>query len=258
MAAVVLNELLPANIMVYSLVFTRVGAMVMTLPAIGEATIPPRARLMLALGLTLVMVPVVGDAFPQVSATSPTLLTGLIATETITGLAIGLMLRMVMSSVQVAGTIIATQTGLAFAQTFDPTQGTQSALVSMFLSMLAITLIFATELHHLLIAGIEHSYVMFPPGKLPPTADVLNLAIQTVSGLFLTGLEMSAPFLVFGLVLYAAAGVLSRMMPQLQIFFITMPLNILAGFVILGLSLSTMMLWFLDAFSTQAQLFVPH
>ena len=258
MAVIALNELLPANIMVYSLVFTRVGAMVMTLPAIGEAVVPPRARLMLGLGLTLVMVPVVGASYPDVSATNPTLLTGLIGTETITGLAIGLMLRMVMSSVQVAGTIIATQTGLAFAQTFDANQGTQSALVSMFLSLLAITLIFATELHHLLIAGIEHSYVMFPPGKLPPTGDVMKLAIDTVSGLFLTGVQMSAPFLVFGLILYGAAGLLSRMMPQLQIFFIAMPLNILAGFVILGLSLSTMMLWFLDAFSIQAQLFVPH
>jgi flagellar biosynthetic protein FliR len=165
---------------------------------------------------------------------------------------------MVLSAVQVAGNVIATQTGLAFAQTFDASQGTQSALVSMFLSLLAITLIFATETHHLLIIGIKHSYVLFPPGKIPPTRDMMELAIETVSGLFTTGLQMSAPFIVFGLVLYGAAGVLSRMMPQLQIFFLAMPLNILAGFVLLGLSLSTMMLWFLDAFQTKAQLFVPH
>jgi len=253
-----LKELLPADIATYSLVFSRVGAMAMTLPALGEATIPPRARLMLALALTLVMVPVVGASYPPATATKPLMLAGLVASESITGLAIGLMLRMVMSAVQVAGTVIATQTGLAFAQTFDANQGTQSALVSMFLSLLSITLIFAAELHHLLIAGIEHSYVVFPPGKLPPTADMLKLAVETMSGLFLTGVQMAAPFLVFGLVLYAAAGVLSRVMPQLQIFFLAMPLNILAGFVILGLTVSTMMLWFLDAFATQAQLFVPH
>ena len=253
-----LNQILPADLLTSALVFSRVGTMVMTLPAIGEATIPPRARLMLALALTFVMVPVVGALYPQGLVTNPTLLAGLIISEVVIGLAIGLLVRMTMSAVQVAGNVIATQTGLAFAQTFDATQGTQGALVSMFLSLLAITLIFAMELHHLLIAGIEHSYTLFPPCKLPPTGDMLKLAIETVSGLFLTGLQMSAPFIVFGLILYGAAGVLSRMMPQLQIFFLAMPLNILAGFVLLGLSLSTMMLWFLDAFSTQAHLFVPH
>lgn len=253
-----ITQLLPADIMILALTFSRVGTMVMVLPAIGEATIPPRARLAFALALTLVMAPVVGHLYPQVSTVNVALLTGLLLTEVIIGLAVGLIVRMMLSAVQVAGNVIATQTGLAFSQTFDASQGTQSALLSMFLSLLAVTLIFATELHHVLIAGIEHSFALFPPGKMPSTADFMKLAVETVSGLFTTGLQMSAPFVVFGIILYAAAGVISRMMPQLQVFFIAMPLNILAGFVILGLSLSTMMLWFLEAFQTQAQLFVPH
>jgi flagellar biosynthetic protein FliR len=69
---------------------------------------------------------------------------------------------------------------------------------------------------------------------------------------------MSAPFIVFGLVVYGGAGVVARMMPQLQIFFLVTPLNILAGFVIMGLSMSTMMMWFLDYFTSRAQLFIPH
>lgn len=251
-----LSQVLPADIMTFALVFARVGTMVMVLPALGEAAVPPRARLILALGLTLVMAPVVGAAYPK-AGDSVVLTAGLVISEIVIGLAIGLIVRMMLSAVQVAGNVIATQTGLAFSQTFDPTQGTQSALLSMFLSLLAVTLIFAADLHHLLIAGIERSFSLFPPGKLPPTADFMKLAIQTVSGLFATGLQMAAPFLVFGLILYAAAGVIARVMPQLQVFFIAMPLNILAGFVILALTLSTMMLWFLEAFRTHAQLFVP-
>lgn len=253
-----LSDILPADILVCGLVFSRVGAMVMALPALGEAVIPPRARLMLAIGLTLVMAPVVGPLYPQAASTNFGLLAGLIISEIVTGVAIGLVLRMVLSAVQVAGNLIAMQTGLAFAQTFDANQGTQGALVSMFLSLLAVTLIFATDLHHLLIAGIRHSFTVFPPGVLPPAADMLKLAIETTSGLFLTGVQMAAPFLVFGLIVYGAAGVISRMMPQLQIFFLAMPINILVGFVILGLTLSSMMLWFLDAFADKAQLFVPH
>jgi flagellar biosynthetic protein FliR len=253
-----LKDVLPADVTTLALVFSRVGTMVMVLPGLGEASVPPRARLALALALTLVMAPVAGGAYPPQGGGSVLLVTGLIMSEIVIGLAVGLIVRMMLSAVQVAGNVIATQTGLAFSQTFDPSQGTQSALVSMFLTLLAVTLIFASELHHVLIAGIEHSFTLFPPGKIPPVADFMTLAIQTVSGLFATGLQMSAPFLVFGLIVYAGAGVIARMMPQLQVFFIAMPLNILAGFVILGLCLSTMMLWFLEAFATQAQLFAPH
>ena len=253
-----LEQVLTADVLTFGLVFSRVGTMVMALPALGEATVPPRARLALALGLTLVMAPVVGASYPANAAGNVLVLVGLIVSEILTGLAIGLLVRMMLSAVHVAGNVIATQSGLAFSQTFDPNQGTQSALLSMFLSLLAVTLIFATELHHLLIAGIEHSFTLFPPGKLPATGDLATFAIQTVSGLFATGLQMAAPFLVFGLIIYAAAGVISRMMPQLQVFFLAMPLNILAGFVILGLTLSTMMFWFLEAFASHAKLFAAH
>ncbi len=253
-----LNQILPADVLVFALVFSRVGTMAMVLPALGEVIVPPRARLILGIGLTLVMAPLVGSAYPASASSSVMMLAGIVLSEIVTGLAIGLLVRMVISAVQVAGNLIATQSGLAFAQTFDPSQGSQGALTSMFLSLLAVTLIFATDLHHALIAGIEHSFTLFPPGKLPAAGDFATLAIQTVSGLFTMGVQMASPFLVFGLVLYAAAGVLSRMMPQLQIFFIAMPLNIFAGFVLLALTLSTMMLWFLDAFATQAHLFTPH
>jgi len=256
--AVSLSQILPVDALIFGLAFSRVGTMVMALPALGEVSVPPRARLMLALGLTLVMAPLVGSAYPQSAASNVLMLTGLILFEIVTGLAIGLLLRMVIGAVQVAGNLIATQSGLAFAQTFDPNQGTQGALTSMFLSLLAVTLIFATDLHHALIAGIEHSYTLFPPGKLPHAGDFATLAIEMMSGMFAMGMQMASPFLVFGLVLYASAGVMSRMMPQLQIFFIVMPLNILAGFVLLALSVSVMMLWFLDAFATKTQLFVPH
>src|SRR5262245_45681757 len=140
-----LSQVLPVDAMIFALVFSRVGTMVMTLPALGETNVPARARLILALGLTLVMAPVVGTTYPAAASTNMGMLIGLVISEIVTGLALGILIRMVMSAVQVAGNLIATQTGLAFAQTFDPGAGAQSALVSMFLSLLAITLIFASD-----------------------------------------------------------------------------------------------------------------
>jgi flagellar biosynthetic protein FliR len=252
------NQFLATDILIYALVFARVGAMVMTLPALGEAVIPPRVRLILALALVILLVPIVGDSYPVGATGKPMLLVGLIGLETITGLAIGLLLRIVMTAVSTAGNVIAMQSGLAFAQTFDPNQQSQSALVSTFLSLLALVLIFSADLHHLLIAGIKQSFVLFPPGKILPTGDFAKLAIETVSEAFALGVQMAAPFLVFGLILYGASGVVARLMPQVQVFFLAMPLNILAGFVLLALTMSAMMLWFIDLFAARAQLFVPH
>ena len=140
-----IQDLLPADILAFMLVFSRVGAMTMALPALGEATIPARARLMLALGLTLVLVPLVGNLYPPSVRSMPAMLAGMVISEVLIGLIIGLLLRIVMGSVQVAGNVIATQTGLAFAQGLDPTQGAQGAIISLFLSLLAVTLIFMVE-----------------------------------------------------------------------------------------------------------------
>ena len=252
-----LSQVLRTDLLLYALVFARVGAMVATLPALGEAVIPPRVRLILALALVILLEPIVADTYPVGATQKPLMLVGLIALETLTGLAIGLLLRTVMTAVGTAGNVIAMQSGLAFAQTFDPSQQTQSALVSTFLSLLALVLIFAADLHHLLIAGIKQSFVLFPPGKMLPTGEFAKLAVETVSEAFTLGVQMAAPFLVFGLILYGASGVVARLMPQLQIFFLAMPLNILAGFVLLALTLSSMMLWFLDVFAAKAHLFAP-
>ena len=253
-----IQDVLPADILTFMMVLSRVGSMLMTLPALGEMTIPVRARLMVALGLTLVLTPLVGNLYPSTVKSNPAELAFVLSSEVVIGLAIGLLLRMVLGAVQVAGNVIATQTGLAFAQGVDPTQGSQGAIISMFLSLLATTLIFVGDLHHMLIGGIVHSFTLFPPGHFPATKDFVTLALETMGGMYLVGIQMSAPFIVFGLVVYGGAGVVARMMPQLQIFFLVTPLNILAGFVILGLSLSTMMMWFLDYFSSRIQIFIPH
>ena len=253
-----IQDLLPADILIFMLVFSRVGAMTMTMPALGEMTIPARARLMIALALSLILMPLVGNLYPEGVRSVPAVLAAIVVTEVLVGISIGLLLRMVMGAVQVAGNVIATQTGLAFAQGVDPTMGAQGAIISLFLSLLATTLIFIGDLHHLLIAGIAHSFTLFPPGKLPGASDLLQLSIDIMSGMYLIGIQMSAPFIVFGLIVYAGAGVVARMMPQLQIFFLVTPISILSGFVILGLTVSTMMMWFLEYFTSRAQLFVPH
>lgn len=243
-----LTSLLPAETWVYGLVFARIGAMVATMPIFGETAVPVRARLILALALTLVLAPVsgVGGTAPPAPPALATLLIG----EVLIGLAIGLATRFVMASVHVAGNVIAAQLGLSMAMSSDPAQnGGQGAIVGNFLSLMALTLIVVTDLHHLLIGAMKNSYVLFPVGGTVSTADLAQWAIRLMSGMFAVAMQMSAPFIVFALVLQFTAGIVSKMMPQVQIFFVTVPISILAGFVLLMFSLSAMMMLFLKVFS---------
>jgi flagellar biosynthetic protein FliR len=238
-------------VLVYLLVFARTGAMIMLLPGLGDAGIPPRVRLALALAISFALAPQLQHSYANANPQTALQLAGLLIQEVTCGVLVGAMARIIMSALSVAGTLIATQTGLASAQILDPTQNQQAAIFSSFFSMLGVTLIFVTDLHHLAINAIEGSYTLIPPGSTLPTGDMAELAIRLVSGAFALGLELSAPFLVFGFAVYAALGVLAKLMPQLQVFFLAMPINILAGFFLLMLLLGTIMTLFLNFYTTQ-------
>jgi flagellar biosynthetic protein FliR len=238
-------------LLTYLLVFSRTGAMMMLLPALGEGGIPARVRLVLALAVSVALAPTVQGAYPAQAPANSLQLGLLIAQEVTCGILIGSMSRIIMSSLQTAGYLIATQTGLAYAQTVDPTQHEQGAVIGNFLSLMGAVLIFSTDLHHVAIGAISGSYRMLPPGAALPTGDMAELTIRLVSSSFVLGFQLAAPFLVFGFALYAALGVLARLMPQLQVFFVAMPINILFGFVLMALLLGSMLTLFLNFYGAQ-------
>src|SRR5690606_35281235 len=128
----------------------------------------------------------------------------------------------------------------------DPTQsGMQAAVFASFLSFLGITLIFATDLHHVALAAIYESYQVFSLAEPLMIEDAMQLAVRTVSGAFTVGVQMAAPFIVFGLVFNLGAGLLARLMPQLQVYFILMPANIIVGLLLFAILLVMMMGWYL-------------
>ncbi|MDI1344625.1 MAG: flagellar biosynthetic protein FliR, partial [Pseudolabrys sp.] len=123
----------------------------------------------------------------------------------------------------------------------DPTQNQQGLLVGNFLAVLGIALIFATDMHHLVIAALNDSYYIFAPGEVPIVSDIAQHITQVVAGSFKIGIQLSAPFLVFGLLFNLGLGVLSRLMPQMQVFFIGLPLSILLGLLLLLFVIGAMM-----------------
>ncbi len=245
-------DFLPQTAFVFLLIFARIGAMTMALPGIGDRTVPPRIRLVFALALTLILFPIVQNTIPSLPATIPAMATAMFR-EALVGLAIGGVVRMIISAIQLVGSTIAFQTGLAFAQNVDPQQGVQSTLFGTFLSVLAVTMIFATDMHYLLLAAMYDSYHVFKPGAAFAVGDFAQNAVGTLTAAFRIAMQISAPFLAFGLVFFLGMGVLSRLIPQVQVFFLAMPANILLGLLLLFLLIGSMMLWFLDYFGNALQ-----
>ncbi|WP_420103574.1 flagellar biosynthetic protein FliR [Bosea sp. (in: a-proteobacteria)] len=240
--------ILPQIGALFVLVFARVGTMVMLMPGIGERFIFSRARLSLAFFIALVILPM---ARPSLSVPQdlPALLTLLVG-EVLIGLVIGVCARLVMAALQTAGTILAQAMGLGFAMTVDPTGGAQNPSIGNFLTMLGITLVLTSDLHHLAIAAVHESYRLLPPGGTPAVDDVMTLAIRSAGQGFAIAVQIAAPFIVFGLLFNLGLGVLARMMPQLQVFFLAVPASIFGGMLILLAVLGVMMSVFIADIGT--------
>ncbi|MBI4273732.1 MAG: flagellar type III secretion system protein FliR [Rhizobiales bacterium] len=236
---------LPAIAAAFMLVFARVGTMVMLLPGLGELSVPVRVRLTIALVLSAILLPLHRDAYQiDLREFGPVLL--MLGQELLIGAVLGLTARMTIAALQTAGSMVAQQMGLGFVTAIDPTQGQQIAIVGNFLTVLGITLVFATDLHYLVIAALNDSYRLFAPGAVLPVGDIAALVTRTMASAFRVGVQLSAPFLVFGLLFNVGLGVLARLMPQMQVFFVGLPLSILLGFLILLLVVGAMMGTFLD------------
>lgn len=233
-------SVIPETAVAFLLVFGRVGTLVMMMPGIGERAILMRSRLGFALLLTLIILPGVRASLPAVSPNGAGAV-GVLVGEVAVGLTIGLAVRFVMASLHVAGTVIAQQLGLSFGVTADPMSGVQNPSIANFLTILGVVMVFATDLHHVAIAAIHDSYAMLPPGGLDMIGDTAMLAVRAASRGFSVGVKVSAPFIAFALLFNLGLGVLARLMPQFQVFFLAMPATILIGMGILLATLASIM-----------------
>ncbi|MBU1176597.1 MAG: flagellar type III secretion system protein FliR [Alphaproteobacteria bacterium] len=245
---------LPEAAYLYLMVFARVGALIMLVPVFGEGFLNTRVRLGIALALALVLYPIVTPELPAQPGGMMAAI-GLLLHEMAVGLILGAIARLIGSATQVAGSIIAYQIGLGFAQIADPSQsGVQGAIVGNFLGLLGLVMVLATDLHHLVIAAIYDSYMVYPPQTPLMFADAFELAWQVAAQSFVVGVQLAAPFIIYGLIFNLGLGILSKLMPQLQVFFIAMPASISLGMILLALLVASISAWYLNHFSTEIRI----
>lgn len=242
-----LQELIPGNAFTLLIVFARMGAALMLLPGFGEIYVLPRTRLLLALAVTVVVTPLVAARLPPLPAT-PIELFLVLGGEIVIGIYLGTVVRILVAALHVTGTIVGFSSSLSSANIFDPQNATQGSLIGTFLGVTGIVMVFVADLHRLMLSAVVDSYTLFVPGRALPWGDFSDLMTRTVAHAFALGLQLAAPFLVVGLVFYLGLGLINRLMPQVQVFFIAMPLQIALAFFIMALTISAGMLWFLSDF----------
>lgn len=245
----VLERLLTTQIFVLFLVFCRIGSAILVMPGIGETMVSTRIRLTFAIALTILTGPVVARSLPPMPGDLGGLAL-LMGGEIAIGLFIGGMMRLIIGALDVAGTVIGIQTGLASASILNPLLSEQGSLPSLLLSGLGVLLIFETDMIGLMIRSVVDSYSLFHAGALPPIGDFTETVTRTLSHSFRLGLQLAAPFIILVTLMMIGFGLVARLQPQMQVFFVALPLQMLLGFTVLAITLPTIMFVFFDNMSS--------
>jgi len=223
----------------------RVGALLLSMPMIGGHLVPVRIRLYLSLVLTAVLLPTLAEPSTVSGFNLATLL--LVAQEVLNGLLLGFALQLFFQIFLLAGQLLASQMGLAFASTVDPASGASNVVLGQFLHILAMLLFLSMDGHLLMMELLAQSFHSTPPGSGFLTTRHPSLLAQ-FSPMLSGALWLVLPQVIALLVVNLAFGFMSRAAPQLNIFSIGFALSLLLGLLLLWICLAG----FLHSFSTLA------
>ncbi|MCD8498284.1 MAG: flagellar biosynthetic protein FliR [Alphaproteobacteria bacterium] len=237
-------QFISTGVLAFLLIFVRIGTAIMIVPGIGDSFVSMNVRLLFAVAMSFAVFPVLMPLVPN-PVPGTFMLFSLLIMEFVVGLFIGSVARVMMTALDTAGMVVSTQSGLANAQIFNPSLASQGSLIGAFLSVTGVVLLFATDLHHLILLGVFESYQLFPLGSIPDAGSMAELMSRAVTHSFMIGIKIGLPFFLITMILYTGMGVLARVMPQIQVFILTLPVQILLALTTLTMVLSVGMLFWL-------------
>ena len=249
-----MTELFSVTLYNYLMIFMRLGAVFMLMPGFAASYINVQIRLILALAITLITIPIIAPLLPPEPKEFSTLLQYII-NEISIGVFLGIVMQVLFFALNLAGSIASQAIGFSNAQIFDPTFQTQTMLIESFLSIIAVTFIFITNIHHIMFEAIIDSYHLFIPGSPIPWGDFANHMTDNVTKSFTFGFKLGSPFIAFTIIFYSGIGLVSRLMPQLNIFFLSLPLQIYLGIGVLFLTTPVIIAFFFRYFDEGLYIF---
>lgn len=241
-------------------IFLRASAILMTLPVLDSRNIPIVFKAGLALGLGLMVRPLTSLA-PAPVFTDVLPFGIAIANEILVGALVGLSVKLFFTGVQMAGQLAGFQMGFAIANVFDPGASAQVSIPAQIYNLAALLMFLALDGHHLLIRAIAESFRRIPPPALQLSGERLERFLVLAGDLFVVAVKVGAPLIVALLLLNVALAIVARTVPQMNVFFVAMPVQIAVGLFFIGITLP-FLLHFLklnlkDLFRTATILLLP-
>lgn len=229
----------PVEFITFALVLLRVSVLLLLAPIFGSALLPPQVKIALALVTALMLTPVVQidvSAFPDtVFGYAP-----LVLNEVLVGLIVSLLIRLIFEGVKYAGQFIGFQMGFAIANVIDPQSGAQTSVLAQFAYILALLAFLGINGHHIVIRALNESFQSAPPGFVVVNPTAFTAVIDATAQLFIIAIKIGGPALVVLFCAKVCMGIISKVVPQMNVLFVGMPLYIIIGLFIFGLSINFM------------------
>lgn len=243
------------DILIAFMMLCRTSGIFILTPPFSDSNIKPIIKMVFAISVCMMMYGQLAETIRPALSIEPVFLLIMIFIELFVGIALGSIIKVIVVSTQVAGLTIASQIGLSSASMFDPSQQNQNSTFGLLLIMLTTIGILEANLHIEIISGFFDSYKKIPIGSfLNDYNNFISIFISSISKMWSVGLQMSMPFILINIAVMISAGILSKLMPQLQIFFVLLPIQILIGIILFAITLSGILLWFIEFFSNEMNL----
>jgi len=218
-------------------IFIRVGVVFSLAPFFGSEIIPRRVMAIIALFLSLILLPVTPPLAIDTQALNVLTLLMYLLHEVLLGVSIGLAVQVIFAGVQIAGELMGYSIGFSIVNVLDPVTGTQAPITSNFFYILAFLLFLALDGHHMFIKAIQESFTLAPIGVGLPRPGFYQAALRYAADMFVIGLKLAAPVLGALLIINVALGLISRAIPQINIFIVSFPIMIAMGMIFIILTI---------------------
>jgi flagellar biosynthetic protein FliR len=226
---------------VFALMLTRVSVLVLSAPVLGNVRVPNQVKAGLSMVLTLLLYLTYKGGHTHMDVPTNILeLTAAVMGEVFVGLAIGYTAFLLFSGIQMAGQIIDIQVGFGLVNVIDPSGGNQVSILGEFYFIISMLFFLAVDGHHALLKAAGDSFAMLPPGSVSwfqHAGAAGPLLAGFVSKLFIIAFQVAAPSIAVLFLTGLSMGLLSRTLPQMNVFIVGLPLNVVVGLLVTILSL---------------------
>lgn len=224
------------QLQIFFLIFLRVAAIILSMPILNGSSIPFLFKFGLALSASIVLFPLLDmKAFPVMTNLSSFVIGA--AGEILLGAIIGMVVNLIFVGLQIAGQLSGYQMGMALAEVIDPADGEQIPLLAQFYQIFAFLIFLTVNAHHWFIRALADSFHLVPPLGFKLSGSLIEQLMGVAGNMFVIAIKVGAPAIVALLLTAIALGLIARTVPQMNVFFVAMPLKIMIGLLFVGFSL---------------------